>query len=128
MNVNIVVISGSLARDPELKFIPNGTAVCNLNVAVGQSWRSNTGDKHEKCSFIEVVVWGKTAELCGGLKKGAAVLVKGEIEQQTWEQDGKKRYKTHVKAETVTLTKGDAIPAEVPEPLPMAEMPDLSLG
>lgn len=84
---------GNLTRDPELRYVPSGTAVANFTVAVNRVYKDQAGGKKEEASFIRVVVWGKMAEICGEyLTKGRPVLVEGRLKSRTWEgQDGQKK-------------------------------------
>ena len=102
-SLNKVFLMGNLTRDPELRYIPSGTAVANFTVAVNRAYKDNTGEKKEDVSFIRVVVWGKMAEICGEyLTKGRPVLVEGRLKSRTWEsQDGQKRSALDVVATSV---------------------------
>lgn len=101
-NVNIVTLSGRLTRDPELRYIPSGTAICNFSIAVNRTYGKD-GDRREETTYIDIVVWQKQAEICAEhLKKGRLVLVEGRLNQQKWEaQDGTKRSKHEVVANMV---------------------------
>lgn len=92
-NMNKVFLMGNLTRDPELRYVPSGTAVANFTLAVNRPYKDGAGEKKEEVSFIRVVVWGKMAEVCGEyLAKGRPVLVEGRLKSRTWEgQDGQKR-------------------------------------
>ena len=92
-SLNKVFLMGNLTRDPELRYIPSGTAVANFTLAVNRPYKDNAGEKKEDVSFIRVVVWGKMAEVCGEyLTKGRPVMVEGRLKSRTWEgQDGQKR-------------------------------------
>ena len=92
-NMNKVFLMGNLTRDPELRYVPSGTAVANFTLAVNRPYKDAAGEKKEEVSFIRVVVWGKMAEVCGEyLAKGRPVLVEGRLKSRTWEaQDGQKR-------------------------------------
>ena len=91
--INHVILIGRLTRDPELKFLQSGKAVCNFTLAVDKPF----GDK--EADFIPVVVWGKIAEACGNnLGKGRLVAVNGRLQIRTYEKDGQKRYITEVVA------------------------------
>jgi len=101
--LNYVVVGGNLTRDPELKYLPNGTPVCNFNVAVNEKYTVN-GEKKESVCFVEVAAWKKTAELASEyLRKGSPVVVEGKLSQDNWEdkETGKKRSKTKVTASKV---------------------------
>ena len=90
---NKVVLLGNLTRDPELKFIPSGQAVCNMGLATNRKWKNQQGEWKDEPTFINVVVWGKSAEACGEyLKKGSQVLIEGRLQSRSWEDnEGKKR-------------------------------------
>lgn len=101
-SLNKVIIVGNITRDPELKYIPNGTAVTELNVAVNEKYTTKDGTQKEEVCFVSVVVWGKQAENCSQyLSKGSSVLVEGKLIQESWEKDGKKQTKTRVKASLI---------------------------
>ena len=118
LSINNVIVGGNLTRDPELKFLPDGTAVCNLNVAVNEKYTDKKGEKKETVCFVEVVAWKKTGELAAEyLRKGSPVIVEGKLSQDTWEdkETGKKRSKTKVTASKVHFV-GPKIEAG-PEPV-----------
>lgn len=102
-SLNKVFIMGNLTRDPELRYVPSGTAVANFTVAVNRVYKDKTGAKKDEVSFIRVVVWGKIAEVCGEyLTKGRPVLVEGRLQSRSWEtQDGQKRNTIEVIADSV---------------------------
>lgn len=126
VNVNFVMIGGHLTRDPELKYLPSGAPVCDFSIAVNKKWTDKkTGEKKESVSFVGVVAFGKTAEMCAEyLKKGVPALVEGEIKQDRWEdKDGKKRDKTKVEANRVHF-----LGRKSEEPLVVAEKPETDGG
>jgi single-strand DNA-binding protein len=100
-NLNRVFLMGNLTRDPELRYIPSGQAVCTLGLAVNNKY--GTGDdKKEEVLFIDVNVWGKSAENCAEyLKKGRLVFVEGRLKWRQWEKDGQKKSKIDVTAISV---------------------------
>lgn len=109
--VNKVIILGRLGQDPELKYTPNGAAVCNFSVATSETWNDkNSGQKQEKTEWHRVVVWGKLAELCGQyLSKGRQAFVEGKLQTRSWDdKDGSKRYATEINALTVQFIGGQA--------------------
>jgi single-strand DNA-binding protein len=99
-SVNSVTIVGRVGQDPEIRFLPNGDAICNLSVATSKQWLDKaSGEKKEKTEWHRIVLFGKTAELAGKwTKKGTVVYVRGELETREWEKDGIKRYTTEIKA------------------------------
>ncbi len=103
MVLNKVMLIGNLTKDPELKYIPNGTAVVNMNLAMNRTWKDKvSGEKKEDVCFAKVVVWGRRAEVCSEyLKKGNPVFIEGHLQSRSWEQDGQKRYALDVVAENV---------------------------
>jgi len=104
---NKVIIVGNLTRDPEVRFIPSGSAVCDISLAVNSQWtdkRSN--ERKEEVTFVEVTLWGRTAEIAGEyLAKGRPVLIEGRLQQDSWEdkETGQKRSKLKVVAESMQL-------------------------
>jgi single-strand DNA-binding protein len=104
-NVNIVVLMGNLTRDPELKYTGQGTAVCDLSMAINYT-RGKGDQKTEEVSYIDVTAFGKNAENAGEyLKKGRQVVIEGRLQQERWEDKttGQKRSKVKVIAERVTF-------------------------
>ena len=101
---NHVTIIGNLVRDPEVKYIPSGTAVCKFSIAVNSKFKS--GDEwKEKVCYIDIESWGKTAENMGKyMKKGRSILIDGRLEQERWDdKDGNKRSKHKVVANQVVF-------------------------
>lgn len=96
-----VIMLGNLTADPELKYLPNGTAVCQFNVAVNRKWKDQSGQDKEEVAFIGVKAWNKQAELiCQYLKKGRPIMLDGRLTQESWEKDGKRQSKTLVTLES----------------------------
>jgi single-strand DNA-binding protein len=102
-SLNKVFLMGNLTRDPELRYVPSGTAVANFSVAVNRVYKDKAGEKKEEATFVRVVVWGKIAEVCGEyLTKGSPVLVEGRLQSRSWEgQDGQKKNTLEVVADSV---------------------------
>ena len=102
-NLNRVLLMGNLTRDPELRYIPSGTAVTNFSIAVNRLYTSPSGEKKKETCFVRVVVWGRMAEACGEfLIKGSAVFVEGRLQSRSWEAaDGQKRSTIEVVANNV---------------------------
>jgi single-strand DNA-binding protein len=98
--MNKVIIMGRLGQDPELKYLPNGTAVANFSVATTKKWKNNEGAPQEKTEWHKIVIWGKLAELANQyLSKGRQVLLQGELQTRSWDdRDGVKRYTTEIVA------------------------------
>jgi single-strand DNA-binding protein len=105
MSVNLVALPGNLTRDPELRYTPNGSAVCQFGLALHRRYRTAAGELQEETSFVEVVVWGKQAEVVSAhMAKGRAVFVEGRLQQDTWEtESGERRSRLNVVAQRVTF-------------------------
>ncbi|MFH1665787.1 MAG: single-stranded DNA-binding protein [Candidatus Omnitrophota bacterium] len=131
-SLNKVFLMGNLTRDPELRYIPSGSAVANFSIAVNRVYKDNTGERKEEVSFIRVVVWGKMAEVCGEyLAKGRAVLVEGRLKSRTWEgQDGQKKNALDVIANNVQFigAKGEKGPGLSGRPQAQAGSRDEEYG
>ena len=110
-SLNKVFLMGNLTRDPELRYIPSGSAVANFSLAINRVYKDAGGEKKEEVSYVKVEVWGKMAEICGEyLTKGRPVLVEGRLKSRSWEtQDGQKRSALDVVATSVQFmgAKGD---------------------
>ena len=110
MSVNKVIILGRLGQDPELKFTPNGQAVCNFSVATSENWTDKSGQKQERTEWHRIVVWAKLAELCNQyLAKGRQAFIEGKLTTRSWDdKDGNKKYTTEIVASTVQFIGGQA--------------------
>ncbi|MBF0493694.1 MAG: single-stranded DNA-binding protein [Candidatus Omnitrophica bacterium] len=129
-SLNKVFLIGNLTRDPELRYVPSGSAVANFTLAVNRIYKDKSGERKEEVSFIKVVVWGKMAETCGEyLTKGRSVMVEGRLQSRSWEaQDGQKRSTLEVIALGVQFlgAKGEKAPeASTSEPAAELESVDL---
>jgi len=103
-NFNKVILAGNLTRDPELRHTPQGTAVCDLSIAVNRTYTNKqTNQKVEEVSFIDCVAWARTAEVISEhMRKGRPILVEGNLKQERWEDatTGQKRSKLKVIVES----------------------------
>lgn len=110
MSINKVMLIGRLGQDPELKYTPSGTAVCNFSLATSESWTDKQGQKQEKTEWHRIVVWGKIGELCNQyLAKGRQAYIEGALQTRQWEdKDGNKRYTTEINAKTVQFLGGQS--------------------
>lgn len=102
-SLNRVFLIGNLTRDPELRYVPSGTAVTSFDVAVNRVYATQSGEKKEETSFVRVVVWARRAEVCAEyLRKGSPVFVEGRFRSRSWEtQDGQKRSTIEVVANNI---------------------------
>lgn len=119
-SLNRVQLIGNLTRDPELRYIPSGTAVCSFGLATNRSWTTDNGEKHDETEFHNIVAWNKLAELCSQfLVKGRKVYLEGRLSTREWAgQDGQKRQRTEVVIDDMILldskgagTRGEEAPA-----------------
>lgn len=100
-DLNKVLLAGRLTRDPELSYLPSGTPVCKMGLAVSRFYRTQDGERKEETSFFNIKVWSKQAEFCGQyLKKGRPVLIEGSLRSNEWEDKttGQKRSAIEVNA------------------------------
>ncbi|MGB0581587.1 MAG: single-stranded DNA-binding protein [Limisphaerales bacterium] len=106
---NKVILMGNLTRDPELRYTPNGKPIAKLGLAVNRTWRTEQGDQREEVTFVDVDVFGRTAENVGQyMRKGRPILIEGRLKLDQWEDrnTGQKRSKMGVVAETVQFLGG----------------------
>ena len=106
---NKVILLGNLTRDPEVRYTPKGSAVCDLGIAVNRQYTLDSGEKREEVTFVDVVLWSRLAEIAGEyLKKGRPVFIEGRLQLDTWDdkQSGQKRSKLRVIGETMQLLGG----------------------
>jgi len=107
MNINRVVLTGNLTRDPELRSTPGGLSICKLGIAVNTRRKNSDGQWEEKPNFFRVTVFGRQAESCGQyLKKGRPVAIDGRLEWSTWESEGQKRESIDIIADSVQFLGG----------------------
>ena len=112
---NKVILIGNLIADPEMRYIPSGSGVCNFKIAVNRKYKSGDETK-EEVLFIGITAWGKSAENCAQyLNKGSQVLVEGRLQQQNWEADGQKRSKIEVVSESVKFMSKPQAKQEAPQ-------------
>ena len=105
---NRVILIGNLTRDPEVKYLQSGTAVCEVAVALNDRSKDSTGQWVDRVSYVDVTFWARAAEIVGEyLRKGSPIFVEGRLQQDTWEgQDGQKRSKLRVVCERMNLIGG----------------------
>jgi single-strand DNA-binding protein len=103
---NKVILLGNLTRDPEVRYTPKGSAVCDLGIAVNRVYTLDNGEKREEVTYIDVTLWSRLAEIAGEyLKKGRPVFIEGRLQLDTWDdkQSGQKRSKLRVIGESMQL-------------------------
>ena len=101
--LNKVMLIGNLGKDPEMRYTANGSAVTSFSLAVNRTSQGQDGERREETEWFDVVAWNRLAELCSQfLQKGRKAYVEGRLHTRSWEgQDGQKRYRTEVVANTV---------------------------
>ena len=132
-SVNKIILIGHLGGDPEMRYLPEGGAVCNLRMATTDKWKDkNTGEPREVTEWHRVVMYRKLAETAGNyLKKGACIYVEGRLHYREWkDRDGRDRLSTEIEAAAMQMLgsgraktafeKPEAVTPKsaVPEPLP----------
>ena len=107
-SVNKVILVGNLGRDPEVRFMPNGEAVCNFSIATTDSWKDKAGAKQERTEWHNIVMYRKLAEIAGEyLKKGRPVYVEGRLQTRKWQtKEGQDRYTTEIIADQMQMLGG----------------------
>lgn len=118
-DLNKVMIIGNLTRDPEIRSTNTGQTVASFAVASNRSWNDAQGNRVDAVEYVDVVAWGKLAEIVGQIyRKGRRTYVEGRLQTRSWEaQDGTKRYKTEVVASDLILLDR---PPQTSEPIGVA--------
>lgn len=105
--INKAIILGNVGKDPEVRYLSNGTATARFSIATGESWKDKeSGEKKESTEWHHIVMWGKLAEICREyVKKGSKVYVEGKIKTRKWQDKntGQDRYITEIVGETIQL-------------------------
>jgi single-strand DNA-binding protein len=104
-SLNKVMIIGNVGRDPEMRYLQDGTPMTSFSVATSRSWTTPDGDRREETDWFNVVAWRKLAETCNQfVTKGRKVYIEGRLQTRSWEgQDGQKHYRTEVIAQQMIL-------------------------
>jgi single-strand DNA-binding protein len=117
-SLNKVELIGNLTRDPELRYTPQGTAVCTFGLATNRQWVTEAGEKREEAEFHRIVAWNKLAEICSQLlTKGRKVYIEGRLQTRSWTgQDGQQRTATEIVASDMIIldSRREAGEMEVP--------------
>ncbi|NBW32046.1 MAG: single-stranded DNA-binding protein, partial [bacterium] len=113
-NLNKVMLIGNLTREPEIKYTPKGTAVAGFALAVNRNFTTESGEKREEVTFVDLEAYGRVAEIVGEYcKKGKPLFVEGRLKLDTWDDKdtGKKRSRMKVVVENIQLLGGrDGVP------------------
>ncbi len=109
--INKAIIVGNLGNDPEMRYLPNGTAVTTISVATSETWTDkNTGQPQERTEWHRIEAFGRLAEIMGQyLRKGSQVYIEGSIRTDKWQdQSGQDRYSTKIRADQMQMLGGRA--------------------
>ncbi len=108
-SVNKVILIGNLGRDPEVRYAPSGSAICNVTIATSRQWKNkDSGERQEETEWHRVVFYDRLAEIAGEyLKKGKSVYVEGRLKTRKWtDKDGVEKYTTEIIAQEMTMLGG----------------------
>jgi single-strand DNA-binding protein len=106
-NINRVVMTGNLTRDPELRSLSSGTSVCSLRIACNTRRKGASGEWEDKPNYFDVTVWGAQGENCARyLSKGRPIALDGRLEWREWERDGQRRQSIDIIADSVQFLGG----------------------
>lgn len=107
MAVNKFIGIGNLGRDPEMRFMPDGKAVCNFSIAISEKYKDKSGEAKEVTEWVNVAFFGKLAEIAGEyLKKGSKVYVEGKLKTEKYSKDGVDRYTTKIIGDKMEMLSG----------------------
>lgn len=106
--LNKAMLIGNLGSDPEVRYMQDGTCVCNIRLATTERWKSRDGEQQERTEWHRVVLWGKLGEIAGQyLSKGSRVFIEGRIETRKWQdKEGNDRYTTEIRANEMKMLGG----------------------
>jgi single-strand DNA-binding protein len=104
MAVNKFIGIGNLGKDPEMRFMPDGKAVCNFSIAISEKYKDKSGESKEVTEWVNVALFGKLAEIAGEyLKKGSKVYVEGKMKTEKYSKDGIDRHTTKIIGEKMEM-------------------------
>ena len=129
MAVNKFIGIGNLGKDPEMRFMPDGKAVCNFSIAISEKYKDKSGESKEVTEWVNVALFGKLAEIAGEyLKKGSKVYVEGKMKTEKYSKDGIDRYTTKIIGEKMEMLNSKSENADTPraqtKPVETFEMDD----
>lgn len=107
MAVNKFIGIGNLGRDPEMRFMPDGKAVCNFSIAISERYKDKSGESKEVTEWVNIAFFGKLAEIAGEyLKKGSKVYIEGKMKTEKYSKDGVDRYTTKIIGDKMEMLSG----------------------
>ena len=103
--INKAILVGRLGRNPEVRYLQDGTTAVTMSLATDESWKDKNGERKKKTEWHRVVVFGKLADICAEfLNKGSLVYIEGKIQTRSWEdKDGNKRSTTEIRADAMKM-------------------------
>ena len=118
--VNKVILLGHLGRDPEMRYMPDGTAVANMTIATSESYKDRDGNRQERTEWHRVALYARTAEVAGEyLRKGSQAYIEGRIRTRKWtDKDGQERYSMEIVGDRLQLIGGRRDTPEGGSPAP----------
>lgn len=125
MAVNKFIGIGNLGKDPEMRFMPDGKAVCNFSIAISERYKDKSGESKEVTEWVNVAFFGKLAEIAGEyLKKGSKVYIEGKMKTEKYSKDGVDRYTTKIIGDKMEMLSGKTETESKPKAPPADEMED----
>lgn len=107
MAVNKFIGIGNLGKDPEMRFMPDGKAVCNFSIAISERYKDKSGESKEVTEWVNIAFFGKLAEIAGEyLKKGSKVYIEGKMKTEKYSKDGVDRYITKIIGDKMEMLSG----------------------
>ena len=131
-DLNLCQFIGRLGQDPKTTYMPNGNAVANISIAVGEQWRDKAGEKQERVTWVNVVAFGKLAEIMAQYtSRGSRIYLSGSLRTRKWEKDGQTHYTTEIVAKEMQLLDrkegGADKPQQQPDPGGFDDFEDSSI-
>ena len=128
MAVNKFIGIGNLGKDPEVRFMPDGKAVCNFSIAISERYKDKSGESKEVTEWVNIALFGKLAEIAGEyLKKGSKVYIEGKMKTEKYSKDGVDRYTTKIIGDKMEMLSGKTETESKPKAAPADEMEDLDI-
>jgi single-strand DNA-binding protein len=128
MAVNKFIGIGNLGKDPEIRFMPDGKAVCNFSIAISERYKDKSGEAKEVTEWVNIAFFGKLAEIAGEyLKKGSKVYIEGKMKTEKYSKDGIDRYTTKIIGDKMEMLSGKTEGEAKSKTAPADEMEDDSI-
>ena len=125
MAVNKFIGIGNLGKEPEMRFMPDGKAVCNFSIAISEKYKDKSGEAKEVTEWVNVALFGKLAEIAGEyLKKGSKVYIEGKMKTEKYSKDGVDRYTTKIIGEKMEMLSSKGETESKPKAAPVEEFED----